>query len=52
MLLLGVGAMVAIDLLILVIYTAVEGSRGNLDANRVPHLERRMTSRGVSKERD
>ncbi len=47
MLLLGVGAMVAIDLLILVIYTIVEGSRGKLVVQLIPNRENPTIVEGV-----
>ncbi len=39
MLFLGVCSLVAIALVILIIYTAVEGARGNLGATQVPFRE-------------
>lgn len=48
MLALGVGFLVLIDLIILVIYTLVEGIRGNLGAMRVSHVERPEEISGVS----
>ena len=39
MLAVGVLLLVLIDLIILIIYTAVEGARGNLSAQRVPNRE-------------
>ena len=39
MLALGVLALVMIDLIILITYTAVEGARGNLSAQRVTNRE-------------
>ena len=39
MLALGVLLLVVIDLIILITYTAVEGARGNLSAQRVPNRE-------------
>ena len=39
MLALGVLIFVVIDLIILITYTAVEGARGNLSAQRVPNRE-------------
>ena len=44
---LGVAALVAIDLTILVIYTLVEGVRGNLVAQRVPHKAKPTEIEGV-----
>lgn len=38
----------AIDLIILTVYTAVEGAKGNLEANRVPHTENPQDIVGVS----
>ena len=46
-LMLGVAALVAIDLTILVIYALVEGVRGNLVALEVPHKERPKNIEGV-----
>ena len=47
MLALGVMLLVAIDLIILIIYTGVEGSRGNLSAQRVPNRENPEDVSGV-----
>ena len=44
---LGVASLVAVDLLILVTYTLVEGIRGNLQAKEVP--DRLFITEGVSK---
>ena len=44
---LGVGFLVLIDLVILVIYSLVEGLRGNLDATRIPNVERQQEISGV-----
>ena len=47
-LILGVASLVAIDLVILVTYTLVEGIRGNLVAIQVAHGERETSVEGVS----
>lgn len=47
MLALGVAVLVAVDVLILLIYTAVEGSRNALDADRFSSKENPMTVEGV-----
>ncbi len=47
-LILGVASMVAIDLIILVTYTLVEGIMGKLDARRVAHSENPRIVAGVS----
>lgn len=47
MLALGVLVMVRIDLIILITYTAVEGTRGNLSAQRVPNRENPEDVSGV-----
>ena len=44
----SVGALVAIDLSILVTYTLVEGIRGNLVAVEVAHRENPQSVQGVS----
>ncbi len=43
----GVACLVAIDLMILIIYTAVEGARGNLGATQVPFRENPEDIQGV-----
>lgn len=48
MLALGVGFLVLIDLIILVIYTLVEGLRGNLGATRIANEENPEETSGVS----
>ena len=48
MLALGVMLLVAIDLIILTIYTGVEGTRGNLSAQRVPNRENPEDVSGVN----
>ena len=48
MLALGVGFLVLIDLLILVVYTVVEGVQGNLEATRISHVENPEEKSGVS----
>lgn len=45
---LGVGLLLAIDLIILVIYILVEGVKGNLGARQVSHRENSRTMEGVS----
>ena len=47
-LILGVAALVGIDLTILVTYTLVEGIRGNLATLEVPHKEKFTKIEGVS----
>ena len=47
MLALAVGVLILIDVTILLIYTAVEGYRGYLDANLVPNGEMMGTVEGV-----
>ena len=47
MLILGVGLLVAIDLFILIIYTAVVGSEGKLLAIQVVNSEQPKTEVGV-----
>lgn len=47
-LILGVAALVAVDITILVTYTLVEGIRGNLVAQKVSHKEIPTTVEGVS----
>ena len=47
MLALAVGVLILIDITILVIYTAVEGYRGYLDATLVPNGEMMETVGGV-----
>ena len=47
-LILGVAALVAIDLTILVTYTLVEGIRGNLVTQKVSHKEKPTAIEGVS----
>ena len=44
----GVGLLVLIDLFILMVYTVVEGLRGNLIATRIPNIERPEETSGVS----
>ena len=48
LLMLGVAVLVAIDLIILVVYTLVEGIRGNLVAKKVTHRQMPTTVEGVS----
>ena len=48
MLALAVLLLCVVDLIILVVYTAVEGARGNLEAKRVINKENPMEIRGVS----
>ena len=47
MLVLVVGVLVSIDITILVIYTAVEGYRGNIEATLVPNGEHPESIDGV-----
>ncbi len=44
----GVGLLVLIDVIILVVYSLVEGVRGNLMAMRIPHIEHPEETSGVS----
>ena len=46
-LMLGVASLVAVDLLILITYTLVEGIRGNLQAKKVTSSEMPITTEGV-----
>ena len=39
--------LVVVDISILVIFMAVEGSNGNLEAKRIPNRENRMDIKGV-----
>ena len=48
MLALAVLLLCVVDLIILVVYTAVEGATGNLEAKRVINTENPMEVRGVS----
>ena len=50
MLALAVGGLILIDITILLTYTAVEGYRGNLIANKVPNRENMRDVDGVSVE--
>lgn len=47
-LILSVVGLVGVDLIILIVYTLVEGVRGNLVAIEVPHKEKPMKIEGVS----
>ncbi len=40
--------MVMVDLVILVVYTAVEGARGNLEAEKIENRENPREVKGVS----
>ena len=42
-----VGVMVGVDVVILVVYTAVEGARGNLGAQRISNAENTEDIEGV-----
>jgi hypothetical protein len=46
-LVLGVVLMVAMDVIILIVYSIVEGMRGNLAAHRDVHMEKPMKIEGV-----
>ena len=48
MLVLAVGVLILIDVTILLVYTTVEGYRGNLVAFRVPNAENTEDIEGVS----
>ncbi len=41
-------ALVVVDLVILVLYTVVEGARGNLGAKKIVSVENPMDTKGVS----
>ena len=45
---LGVLSLVAVDMVILITYTAVEGGKGTLIVQRVPHKENPTPVEGVS----
>ena len=45
---LGVLSLVAVDMVILITYTAVEGGKGTLIVQRVPHKENPTSVEGVS----
>ena len=47
-LILGVALLVAIDVIILVVYTIVEGIGGNLAAHQAVHMEKPIKTEGVS----
>ena len=47
MLIVGVGLLVAIDLVILITYTTVEGIKDNLGTIEVPHAENSEAVEGV-----
>ena len=49
MLVLGVAALVGIDLTIIIMYMLVEGIRDNLKVKVVPHRERPVVIEGVRK---
>ena len=48
MLVLAVVVFVVLDIIILLVYTIVEGARGNLNAELTVHEEDRQTEVGVS----
>lgn len=39
----GITSLVAIDFIVLVTYTLVEGTKGNLVAKQIPHAEKPVT---------
>ncbi len=48
MLALGVGVLVAIDVVILLVYDVLEGTKGNLEAKRFQNRENQQDLEGVS----
>lgn len=44
-----IGALIAVDLLILVIYTIIQGANGNINAQKNANTEHPSDEKGVSK---